>query len=82
MDCSALESNSRASAIFLPLGGVSSIDSPGKPFHDPAADAALFDAIKKGWRSASNRKLIELGVHINDAAFADAVVAALNEIRT
>ena len=68
--------------FFLPLGGVSAIDAPGKPFHDPVADAALFEAIKRGWHSAPNRKLIELGAHINDAAFADAAVAAFNEIRT
>lgn len=68
--------------FLLPLGGVSAIDAPGKPFHNPAADAALFEAIKKGWRSAPNRKLIELDAHINDADFADAVVAAFNEIRT
>ena len=68
--------------FLLPLGGVSAIDALGKPFHNPAADAALFEAIKKGWRSAPNRKLIELDAHINDADFADAVVAAFNEIRT
>ncbi len=68
--------------FILPLGGVSAIDAPGKPFYDSAANAALFDAIKKGWRSAPNRKLIELNAHINDGAFADAAVAAFNEIRT
>ena len=28
--------------FLIPEGGVSAIDVPGKPFHDPAADAALF----------------------------------------
>jgi uncharacterized protein (UPF0261 family) len=28
--------------FLLPLGGVSAIDVPGMPFHDPEADAALF----------------------------------------
>ncbi len=68
--------------FLLPLGGVSAIDAPGQPFHDPAADAALFEAIKKAWHPAPNRKLIELDAHINDVAFADAAVAAFNEIRT
>ena len=33
--------------FLLPLHGVSAIDAPGKPFHDPAADAALFAAIRE-----------------------------------
>ena len=28
--------------FFLPEGGVSALDKPGQPFHDPDADAALF----------------------------------------
>ena len=36
--------------FLLPLHGVSAIDAPGKPFHDPAADAALFAAIRDGWK--------------------------------
>jgi uncharacterized protein (UPF0261 family) len=67
--------------FLLPLKGVSAIDAEGKPFHDSVADAALFEAITKNWRNAPNRKLIEIDAHINDAAFADAVVAAFNEIR-
>jgi uncharacterized protein (UPF0261 family) len=31
--------------VFVPRGGVSMIDVPGGPFHDPAADAALFGAL-------------------------------------
>ena len=31
-------------ASCIPEGGVSVLDAPGQPFHDPAADAALFDA--------------------------------------
>jgi uncharacterized protein (UPF0261 family) len=66
--------------FLLPLKGVSAIDAAGQPFHDPAADAALFSAIRKGWKAAPNRKLVELDVHINDAAFAEAAVAAFHEI--
>ena len=32
--------------FLLPEGGVSLIDAPGQPFHDPAADAALFEALE------------------------------------
>lgn len=66
--------------FLLPLGGVSSIDVPGKPFHDPAADAALFAAIRAGWKPATNRKLIEINANINDAAFAEAALAAFHEV--
>jgi uncharacterized protein (UPF0261 family) len=31
--------------LFIPRGGLSMIDVPTGPFHDPAADAALFDAL-------------------------------------
>lgn len=66
--------------FLLPLGGVSAIDAAGKPFHDPEADAALFEAIRSGWREASNRQLIEVNAHINDPAFAEAVTHAFRAI--
>lgn len=64
--------------FLLPLKGVSAIDAAGQPFHDPAADAALFEAIRTGWKKAKNRKLVELDLHINDPAFAKAAVAAFD----
>jgi uncharacterized protein (UPF0261 family)/ABC-type branched-subunit amino acid transport system ATPase component len=66
--------------FLIPEGGVSGIDAPGKPFWDPAADKALFDAIASQMRASSSRKLIRLPHHINDAAFADALVTHFNEI--
>lgn len=66
--------------FLLPLQGVSAIDAAGQPFHDPAADAALFDAIRQGWRKAKTHKLIELDLNINDPAFAAAAVKAFKEI--
>ena len=33
-------------AVYLPLRGVSLLDVPGGPFHDPAADASLFAALR------------------------------------
>ena len=64
----------------LPLKGVSAIDAPGKPFHDPTADAALFAAIRAGWKPAPNRQLVEIDAHINDPAFAEAAVHAFRDI--
>ena len=66
--------------FLLPLHGVSAIDAPGKPFHDPSADAALFAAIREGWTPAPNRQLIEIAAHINDPAFAEAAVHAFRDI--
>lgn len=66
--------------FLLPLHGVSAIDTPGKPFHDPAADAALFAAIRDGWTPAPNRALVEIDAHINDPAFAEAAVHAFRDI--
>jgi uncharacterized protein (UPF0261 family) len=68
--------------FLIPEGGVSAIDRPGQPFHDPEADRALFTAIEQGFRAGSNRKLQRLPLHINDEAFADALVAAWHEIST
>ena len=66
--------------FLLPLGGVSAIDVPGMPFHDPAADAALFETIRAGFAAAPNRRLVEVQAAINDPAFVDAVLAAFREI--
>jgi uncharacterized protein (UPF0261 family)/ABC-type branched-subunit amino acid transport system ATPase component len=66
--------------FLIPEGGVSGLDAPGKPFWDPAADRALFDAITQGFRSTPARKLVRLPNHINDRAFAEALVANFNEI--
>ena len=32
--------------ILIPEHGVSALDAPGQPFHDPEADAALFDELE------------------------------------
>ncbi len=66
--------------FLIPEGGVSAIDKPGQPFHDPEADRALFAAIEQNFRGGADRKLIRLPLHINDDAFADALVAAWREI--
>ena len=66
--------------FLIPEGGVSGIDAPGKPFWDPAADKALFEAISAGVRQSSARRVVRLPNHINDPAFAEALVANFNEI--
>ncbi|WP_340117819.1 ABC transporter permease [Pelagibius sp. 7325] len=68
--------------FLLPEGGVSALDVPGQPFHDPAADRALFDAIARIFNETPNRRLLRLPHHVNDPAFAEAAVAALMEIES
>jgi uncharacterized protein (UPF0261 family) len=63
-------------ALFIPLGGVSMIDAPGQPFHDPEADHALFDALRAG--VGDNVELIELDGNVNDDAFATAMAEKLD----
>ena len=66
--------------FLLPEGGVSALDAPGQPFHDPAADAALFRALEQTVRQTSSRQLIRLPYHINDPQFANALVEAFRSL--
>lgn len=59
--------------LFLPLGGLSMLDAPGQPFHDPEADAALFGTLEKHFVQTDRHRLIRLPLHINDERFADAL---------
>jgi uncharacterized protein (UPF0261 family)/ABC-type branched-subunit amino acid transport system ATPase component len=66
--------------FLIPEGGVSAIDKPGAAFHDAQADRVLFDTIAANFRAGSDRRLLRLPQHINDDAFADALVAAWREV--
>jgi uncharacterized protein (UPF0261 family) len=68
--------------FLIPEGGTSGLDKPGGPFWDPAADQALFREIKTNFRALKDKKLVSLPSHVNDPAFADALVANFNEIST
>jgi uncharacterized protein (UPF0261 family) len=61
--------------LVLPLHGMSMLDAPGKPFHDPEADRALFDALRGDAGPRVNIR--EIDAHINDPVFADALVEEL-----
>jgi uncharacterized protein (UPF0261 family) len=60
--------------FLLPEGGVSLIDAPGKPFHDPDADAALFAALEATVVQTPRRRLLRIPHAINDPGFAAALV--------
>jgi uncharacterized protein (UPF0261 family) len=64
-------------ALALPLNGVSMIDVEGEDFYDPAADEALFDALRAG--IDDDVELVELETDINDEAFAETLAETLDE---
>lgn len=66
--------------FLIPEGGVSLIDAPGQPFHDPDADRALFQALEHNLRQTGNRRLIRLPYNINEPEFAQALVDNFLEI--
>ncbi|MBL9206090.1 MAG: Tm-1-like ATP-binding domain-containing protein [Opitutaceae bacterium] len=61
--------------VLLPLRAISVISEPGGAFHDPAADAALFGAIKHHLRR--DIPVVELDSTVNDPAFAAACAREL-----
>lgn len=68
--------------FLLPMGGVSALDAPGKPFWDPEADAALFDTLESNLRQSGHRKLLRLPYHINDPQFAHSAAEEFLKIAT
>ena len=50
--------------VLIPQEGISVISAPGQPFHDPAADAALFASLKRLLRAGI--PVIEMDCTIND----------------
>jgi uncharacterized protein (UPF0261 family) len=62
--------------VFIPLGGVSMIATPGGPFYDPAADATLIRELKAGLRP--DVEVVEMAADINDPAFATAMAERLD----
>lgn len=61
--------------VLLPLRGGSMIGAPGGPFHDPAADSALYSSLKSSLRSGI--PVTALDAAINDPLFAEACANAL-----
>ncbi len=66
--------------FFLPEGGVSALDAPGRPFFDPRADDELFRALEDTVRQTGSRQLIRLPAHINDPAFSAEIVAEFHRL--
>jgi uncharacterized protein (UPF0261 family) len=73
----------RATAPFtllIPEHGVSALDIEGGPFHDPAANRALFDTLESAIEKSPGRLVRRLPHHINDPHFANALVQAFTDL--
>ncbi|MEU9162103.1 Tm-1-like ATP-binding domain-containing protein [Streptomyces sp. NPDC048424] len=66
-------------AVCVPLRGLSTLGSPGGPYHDPGADRALFSALREGLRGSAAR-LYDYDTHINDPAFGRAAADRLHDM--
>lgn len=65
--------------VLIPLRGVSAVDVPGAPFHDPDADRACFGALAAGL-AGSAVVVDEVAVAINDPGFGTLAADTLHEL--
>ncbi len=68
--------------LLIPDLGISAIDAVGQPFHDPVADAALFDELEWTIQKTEQRRIKRLPLHINDPEFAAALVEEFHSLTT
>jgi uncharacterized protein (UPF0261 family) len=61
--------------VLIPRRAISIISAAGQPFHDAAADAALFSSLRTHLRAGI--ACVEYDVAINDPAFARACAETL-----
>jgi len=62
-------------SVLLPTEAISVISAEGQPFHDPAADQALFSSIKSNLRPGVD--LREVTATVNDPAFSELAAEVL-----
>src|SRR5205823_2608979 len=62
-------------SLLIPRRAISVISAAGQKFHDPAADIALFNALKSNLRTGI--EVIEIDCAINDPPFAEACANTL-----
>lgn len=65
--------------LWMPLGGVSMIATPGGPFADEEADRVLFSSVRHGL-AGSGIKVVEDQRDVNDEGFAHDIADALAEL--
>ena len=81
LDCRQAEPAQAPFRLLIPEKGVSALDAPGKPFFDPESDSALFDELEAAIVPGPDRSIIRLPYHINDPAFAEALVENFMSLR-
>jgi len=59
--------------VMIPELGLSALDAPGQAFHDPTANAVLFDELEEQLKDCDACRIVRLNHHINDREFADSV---------
>ena len=64
--------------VLIPLRGFSSLDCEGNIFYDPIADRVFIDSLRSSLKETIGVR--EVDAHINDDAFADAVVDEFMDI--
>ena len=62
--------------FLLPLAGGNEWDRAGGPLHDAEGLAEFIDEVRKA--CPANVRLVEIGAHINDAAFSEAALAVVD----
>jgi uncharacterized protein (UPF0261 family) len=65
--------------VVLPTGGISLIDTPGQPFHDPEVDEVLFSTLEKELEG-SGIKILRDQRDINDPDFAVRVADMMGDM--
>ncbi|MDB4694871.1 Tm-1-like ATP-binding domain-containing protein [bacterium] len=60
--------------VMIPELGLSALDAPGQPFHDPETNAILFQELEEQLKDCAACRVIRIRRHINDREFAEAVV--------
>jgi uncharacterized protein (UPF0261 family) len=65
--------------VILPAGGISMLDTPGQPFHDPEADQVLFSTLEKEL-DGTGIAVLRDSREINDPEFAISVADSLVEL--
>lgn len=66
--------------VCLPEKGVSALDAPGMPFWDPETSGTLVNELQSLIHANEDRQVNKYSHHINDAEFAEALVASFLDI--
>ena len=75
-----LQPAQRPITLLIPRQGLSALDAPGMPFHQPDANLALFTALHQGLANHPWVAIKDCDLHINDPAFAHQAADTLTRL--